>query len=258
MKKLFFYLLFLGFIMPVSAGDGNVKELFEQFLSTDWPTVIAAKEDIENLGDQGIPGLIELLNNAQILKLKNTGDLIYPGAERFFGHGQIIDYDIDVACIRAGWLLEELTFKNFGFTGFHLPAEELNDFLKKTFTEYFSTGENLSQIETMNETEKRELIKKLSIERAHSWWSIASGKWSRLGALEEALNGTDEKCQVKALFYMRNGKTVCTGLDQKEYKARLSKTIERLAKSTTSRVSENAKLIMLDNDYSWLAIKPVH
>jgi hypothetical protein len=258
MKKLFFYLLFLGFIMPVSAGDGNVKELFEQFLSTDWPTVIAAKEDIENLGDQGIPGLIELLKNAQILKLKNTGDLIYPGAERFFGHGQIIDYDIDVACIRAGWLLEELTFKNFGFTGFHLPAEELNDFLKKTFTEYFSTGENLSQIETMNETEKRDLIKRLSVERANSWWSVASGKWSRLGALEEALNGTDEKCQVKALFYMRNGKTVCTGLDQKEYKSRLSKTIERLAKSTTSRVSENAKLIMLDNDYSWLAIKPVH
>jgi hypothetical protein len=32
----------------------------------------------------------------------------------------------------------------------------------------------------------------------------------------------------------------------------------RLSKSETNRVSENAKLIMLDSDFDWLSIKPVN
>jgi hypothetical protein len=78
-----------------------------------------------------------------------------------------------------------------------------------------------------------------------------------LASLEKGLNSQDEKSQVKALFYLRNGKTACKGLNQKFYKSKLSKVIEKLSNSSTSRVSENAKLIMLDSDYSWLFIKPV-
>jgi hypothetical protein len=232
--------------------------LINHFLSSDWPTVLNAKENIENLGSEGIPEMLLLMNDCKVHKLQNTGDLIYPGAEKFFGHGQIIDYDIDNICVRAGWLLEELTFKNFGFSGIHLSPNELTDFIKNTFPVYFSIAENQKQIETLNEEGKRALICTLSIEKARVWWQATSKQWNRLASLEQGLNSKDEKSQVKALFYLRNGKTACKGLSQKFYKSKLSKLIENLSKSTTNRVSENAKLIMLDSDYSWLMIKPVH
>jgi hypothetical protein len=79
-----------------------------------------------------------------------------------------------------------------------------------------------------------------------------------LDALEQALSSNDEKCQVKALFYLRNGKTQCRGLNQKFYKSHFDKVIAKLTGSTTNRVSENAKLIMLDSDFDWLSLKPVN
>jgi hypothetical protein len=259
MKKILFNLLLCFSFVPFrTTASEPIKQLVDDFLSTDWPTVMLAKEKIENMGSECVPEIIGLLNDCRVYKLQNTADLIYPGAAKFFGHGQIIDYDIDVVCIRAGWLLEELTFRNFGFTGIHLPAAELTDFIRKTFTDYCSVPGNQDQFEQMNENEKRMLIRNLSIERARVWWQDSSRQWNRLSSLVQALNSTDEKTQVKALFYLRNGRTVCAGLNQKFYKSKLSKTIEKLSKSPTSRLSENAKLIMLDSDFSWLALKPAN
>jgi hypothetical protein len=241
-----------------ASGTEPIKPLMDKFLSNDWPTVILAKEKIENLGSAGIPELIAVMNDCKINKLINTGDLIYPGATKFFGHGQIIDYDIDVICIRAGWLLEELTFINFGFSGIHLPGNELSTFIKSNFSDYYAITENQSQLQSISEDEKRVLIRTLSVEKAKAWWQSSAKQWTRIASLEQALNSSDEKNQVKALFYLRNGKTLCKGLNQKFYKTRLSKTVEKLSKSETNRVSENAKLIMLDSDFSWITIKPVN
>ena len=256
MKNIIVSLLICCSYFPVSVkANEPLKQLLNDFISTDWPTVLLAKEKIENRESEGISEIIALMDNCTIYKLENTGDLIYPGADKFFGHGQIIDYDIDIACIRAGWILEEITFRNFGFTGIHLPAGELADFVRKTFPEY--TASSTKSLDQMDESEKRNLIRKLSIENAKTWWQNSSRQWSRLTALEQALSSKDEKCQVKALFYLRNGRTICTGLNQKFYKTKLSKVINRLSNSETGRVSENAKLIMLDSDFSWLALKPV-
>jgi hypothetical protein len=260
MKKLFFSLLFYSFAAYLISGTGNepIKSLVSNFISTDWPTVNAAKEKIENLGAAAIPEMVALMGDCEVKKLQNTGDLIYPGAEKFFGHGQIIDYEIDMVCIRAGWLLEELTFRNFGFSGIHLPSNELADFISMTFPEYLSIDDHRQQADMLDEEGKRHLIRTLSIERARTWWQNSLKQWTRLASLEQALNSQDEKSQVKALFYLRNGKTTCKGLNQKFYKSRLSRTIEKLSKSSTNRVSENAKLIMLDSDFSWLSLKPVN
>ncbi|HEX2394732.1 MAG TPA: hypothetical protein VHI78_05260 [Bacteroidales bacterium] len=258
MKKNILYALFYFCLIPLSAQNNyeQMKALEKDFLSADWHAVVKAKENIESLGSSGIPDLITMMNDCRTIKLQNTGDLIYPGAERFFGHGQIIDYDIDVACIRAGWLLEEITFINFGFSGIHLPADELTGFINRNFPRFCSNVENQEKIKGLDEAGKRTLIRDLSIDNARKWWQNSSKQWTRLNALELALNSDDEKSQVKALFYLRNGVTSCKGLSQKFYKSKLSKVVERLSKSETGRVSENAKLIMLDSDFSWLDLKP--
>lgn len=244
--------------IPLIAQTSNeqLTVLQRNFLSTDWPSVLNAKEMIENLGPAGIQNVIAMLDNCAIHKLRNTGDLIYPGAERFFGHGQIIEYDIDFVCVRAGWFLEELTFMNFGFSGIHLPDDEMAVFIKRNFPDYMAVEANRLKVDSLDEAGRSNLIRTLSIEKAKTWWLSSSKQWSRLNALEQALKSNDEKSQVKALFYMRNGATACKGLTEKFYKSRLSKVVETLSKSKTGRVSENAKLIMLDSGFAWLKMKP--
>lgn len=251
--------LLLYFFLSTYHGTGSepIGQLISDFLSTDWPTVLVAKEKIENTGSACISDMIAVLNDCRELKLQNTGDLIYPGAEKFFGHGQIIDYDIDFACIRAGWLLEDLTFRNFGFTGIHLPDNELTGFIRDNFPDYFNNPLNRTHFDELTVSGKRKLIRTLSIEQVNNWWKTAAESWNRLEALESALNSEDEKCQVKALFYMRNGKTKCNGLNERFYKTRLENSVKKLSKVDLGRVSEHAKLIMLDSDFDWLAIKPV-
>jgi len=260
MKRFSLYLLLCCSTTILFSGTGRdpLKQLIDEFTSNDWPTVMLAKEKIENLGSEGIPEMIAIMNDCKVHKLQNTSDLIYPGAEKYFGHGQIIDYNIDDACVRAGWLLEDLTFMNFGFSGIHLPANELIDFIRKSFPAYYNNPVNRRQLDEFNESGKRKLIRSLSIEQVKEWWQMSSQQWSRLYALEQALNSYDEKCQVKALFYLRNGKTRCNGLDESFYKSRLENVVMKLSKVEISRVSENAKLIMLDSNYDWLSIKPVN
>jgi hypothetical protein len=257
MKKLSLsvLLIVMGSGLLSLAEDKIPESLMTQFTSTDWPTVLSAKESIENLEAVGIPQLMNLLNETTFRKLKNTGDLIYPGTKKFYGHGQIVDHNIDEICIRAGWLLEDITFQNFGFAGIYLPENELDAYIKDIFPEYYNSTHNKQGFENMSISEKRKIIRNLSIKKAQSWWNQNSENWNRIDALLEALKSADEKCQAKALFYIRNGKTRCTGLTKAYYQANLEDIIKELSASKLKRISENAKLILMDMDYDWLVMK---
>ena len=245
------FMLFTG----LYGQDNIINNLINDFTSTDWNLVSAAKEDLENLQANALSNIMELLKNDNEAKLINTGDLIYPGAEKFYGHGQMIDYDIDNLTIRAGWLLEDLTFENFGFSGVHIQGDQLLDFIKLTFPEYYNNSQNRKNLANYTETGLRQLIKKLSVEKANQWYILQGNNWNRLNALADALKSYDEKRQVKALFYMRNGKTECSGLDKESYKTQLEESVENLSKVEIKRISENAKLILLDDKYDWISMK---
>ncbi|MBN1598270.1 MAG: hypothetical protein JW894_08245 [Bacteroidales bacterium] len=251
-KKVIAILLTSAVLFSCSFAQVDISSLIKDFVSEDWKTVQEAKIALENLEGEAIPDVIPLLDRDETVKLKNTGSLIYPGAQRFFGHGQIVDYAIDNLSIRAGWLLEELTFNNFGFTGLHLPDEELVGFIKITFPDYYNNSQNRKKIESSAADELRNLIHKLCIAEAKTWWKAESGSWTRLQALVDGLHSFDEKRQVKALFYMRNGKTRCTGLDKDYYIDNISSLIVRLSSSDTKRVSEHARFILFDTQFTWL------
>lgn len=257
MKKVLAFLpLFLSALAVLQAQtDIQASSSADRFTSDSWPVVLSAKEAIENTGAGAIETIMPLLRDCRQVKLQQTGDLIYPGAERFYGHGQMIDYDIDIVCIRAGWLLEELTFENFGFSGTHLSDEELLIFAERNFREYFNTPGNLEKCQSMEKVELRRLIRQLSIEKAEAWWKTGMSGWNRLHALKDALSSADERRQARALFYIRNGKTSCPGLTKKFYATHLESQIRQLAKADLTRISENAKLILLDTRYDWLTIK---
>lgn len=244
-------------VILIHGQDRQVTVLLEELQSADWSVVSSAKEKLENMEGNSIPGIISMLQDKTEKKLVNTGDLIYPGAERFFGHGQIIDYDIDKMDIRAGWLLEELAFQNFGFMGVHIQSDKLIDFIRFHFPKYYNNSKNRQILERSGEKEIRDLIRELSAHEAEKWWEEQDGKWNRFNALIQALNSDDEKRQAKALFYIRNGKTKCTGLTRKSYQSKIEHLIKELSKSPLKRISEQSKLILLDTDFDWLKIKPL-
>lgn len=231
------------------------KPLVANFTSNDWKAVKQAKYDIEDLQGAVLPDMIALLNNSKMVKLTNTGSLIYPGAAKFFGHGQILDYDIDRINVRAGWLIEEVSFNNFGFSGVHLPDDVVEGYIKITFPDYYNNSANRKKIENASSDELRSLILKLAISSANEWWEATGGKFSRLQSLLDALNSFDEKRQVRALFYLRNGHTGCEGLTREYYYEEISKEIVRLSGSDVRRIAEHAKLILLDSKLDWLSMK---
>lgn len=236
-------------------AQSDIDQLLKDFIGDDWNTVSTAKDKLENYEEKALPQILSMLDNNTKNKLKNTGSLIYPGAEKFFGYGQIIDYDIDNISVRAGWLLEEISFNNFGFTGIHISDEDLIGFIKLTFPEYYNNSTNRKALESSSVDNLRKTIHDLSVKNAKDWWQRVGSNWTRLKALDDALKSYDEKCQVKALFYMRNGDTKCTGLTKDYYIDNISKEIVRLSTSDTKRISENAKLILFDTKFLWLESK---
>jgi hypothetical protein len=253
--ELFLALVFIVLFNGSLCAQGDIDQLLEEFTLSEWKLVKEAKIKLENYEEAAIGDIVKLLDRDEFVKLTNTGSLIYPGAERIYGHGQIIDYSIDNLSIRAGWLLEDITFNNFGFSGCHLPDENLVSFIKITFPEYYNNANNRKKIEASDAAELRRLIHKLSVKNAKDWWEKEGDGWTRLDGLVQALRSFDEKRQVKALFYMRNGETRCTGLDKEYYIDNISKEVVRLSTSDTQRVSEHARWILFDTKFIWLENK---
>lgn len=257
MKKIVSGILFFAIILSPVFSQEDISKLLSDFQSADWGNVKTAKEKLENMEAVAIPKIIELTVNNEIKKLENTKDLIYPGATKFYGHGQIIDYNIDYISVRAGWLLEDLTFQNFGFKGYYLQDSiEMIKHIKTTFPGYYNNVTNRKNLENSDSIALQKTLAKLCLMNVSKWWEEEQDDWSRLDALYSALSSFDEYRQVKALFYIRNGKTGCKGLTKDYYIDNLSREIVRLSGSEVKRISENAKLILLDVKYEWLDLKP--
>ena len=79
----------------------TLKPDLQAFLGSSWPAVDDAKERLESRQAEVIPSLIDLCARTDRNRLTDTADLIYPGAQTFWGHGLIVDYDLDAIAARA-------------------------------------------------------------------------------------------------------------------------------------------------------------
>ena len=132
--------------------------LLPDLASADWPTAVQAKGALEALGVKAIPSLVRMLDDDKLVKLRNTADLIYPGAERFYGHGRWLPCDLDWLSARAGWVLEEITFERFGFRDPELLA--------------------------LREDEQQRAHRRAqAVRRAKQWWKRSAGAWNRFDGL---------------------------------------------------------------------------
>lgn len=212
-----------------NTGTTNAKELLEDLCSADWPKVVRATREIKGRGAEFIPILVEMMKREQKVKLENTADLIYPGAEMFYGHGWVVNYDIDWLSVRAGWVLEGLTFQDFGFEESNMSREELTD----TTVRLRERGQfDIPIDETVNHERDQEVRKKAraaAVTRARNWCKESGDGWTRIGALEDALESTLPARQIGALSYLRHPDSPCAGLNVEFYRTKLRPLVETLA-----------------------------
>jgi hypothetical protein len=238
----------VAFCAPPTPEKDAIKKLIDDFTSRDWDKVRVAKDALESRQAEAIPALVALLDRDERVELRNTADLIYPGAKEFYGHGGIVYYDIDWISARAGWALEKLTFQEFGFRE---DAIKESDLFKAAVS-----GQEKVQLKdpAMTEAARKQLRAEAGA-RAKAWWQKSRGSWNRFDAVLEALRSDDPVRQVWTFQWIRNGSTRCDGLNMESFKKHILPEVERLAKSTDTRVREEVRYLLEDEGGWWLRQK---
>jgi len=231
MKQFFHIIIFVAFWScmaqetesksTLNPSDFQYPELIADFTTSEWGKVYKAKDSLLNIGETVIPDLLKLMDNPKAFeKLQNTADLIYPGATEFWGHGRVIDYDLDWIAIRAGWAMENLTSHHFGFSENVITEKELMDLHKKNYAKYIETGKHDVSFE-------RQKFKKLDviIAKAKNWWKRNQNNWTPLSGLKDAIFSDDISRQLDAIQQMRFTRFKIKGYNQewfdKEIRARI-------------------------------------
>jgi hypothetical protein len=221
----------------------------QRFLASDWTTVYQAQFQLESAGAAALPKLMPLLDRPEIVKLTDTADLIYPGASTFYGHGWIIDYDLDRLATRAGWALEELTFENFGFSEGQINEADLPGTLDQ--------GQSSVPFRNVIRRGRPDPAARLkrAVDRAKAWYAMSGSRWSRYQGLKAALESNDAFRQMKALSWLRHGITPCIGLSVETYARDLVPLVKRLRRSADQAVREQAVSLLADKENSWWRTK---
>lgn len=214
---------------PPSMSKKSTDALAAIFADSDWDLAWRAADELERRPNQAIPRLIAMLESDKTVKLKNTADLIYPGATTFYGHGWLIDYDIDRLNVRAGWLLERITFQDFGFS------------------------------EKRADTAKRKERRRRAIAAAKAWWKMNRTDWSRYDALLSALRSGDSTHNQNALHWILNGEVPIAGVTRDSYQREILPLVQNVAKDSKDDYSRDlAKMLIKDmqnDEWFWYESK---
>lgn len=230
-----------------------LEEILADFVSSDWPKVSDALEELIPYQGTAIPDLIDLLERPEYVKLENTMDLIYPGATTFYGHGTILDYDIDWISIRAGWAIESLTFQDFGFRAGVIDHDELLMAVIRG-----KADRPLDQVIDLNGGRMPPENLQNAVKAAKKWWKENRGNWTRLKGLIQALNSSNPRRQVAALAWIRYGEDKLDSFSREMYIAEIYPRVKDLARSKNKEVVGQAKYLVRDyenNEWYWYSLK---
>ena len=226
----------------------NIKypNLISDFTSKEWSKVYKAKDSLLNIGKSAIPDLIKLMENPKaFVKLENTSDLIYPGASEFYGHGWVVDYDLDWIAIRAGWALENLTLENFGFQENVITEKELMELHKNDYAKYIETGKH----DVKFQRKQFENLDKI-ISKTKKWWKQNELNWSALDGLKKAIYSDDIDRQLDAIQQMRFPKYKINGFNEEYFNKEIKPRIAELNKSDDEYLVMQTQYL-LDKDWNY-------
>ena len=253
-QKIIFGLALLLTTTFCFAQKTKIDSLFSDFKQASfYGKIYPAKMKLESYQKQIIPQLIDLLNDTNFVKLTGTADLIYPGATEFYGHGHFVPYDMDWISVRAGWLLEDLTFMDFGYKTSGVDDEALFKLMKDTerYKEYLKKG--TYDLEWKNKPTREKLIefRKILAQNAKQWWQTNQASWTRLSAIKDALKSNNENRLGEVLQFLRYGETRCDSLNSKLYLSDIKPLVVSLKKTKYKSVKEQVDLLLEEDLEYW-------
>ena len=222
----------------------STEQLIQDFISDNWGERVApAEAELESRQTAIISDVVRLLDNEEKVKLRNTWDLIYPGAEKFYGHGWVLDYDVDSISVRAGWLLEELTFQDFGFRQGVIDHDEILMTVIKGKSELYIN--DLKAKLKGQDANKQARI--LAAQKAKDWIQKAGKTWNRFDAILLGLRGNNVALQYRIFQWLRNGDTKCDGLTLASFAKFVLPEVKRLAKSSDENIQKETGYLLEDD-----------
>ncbi|UTN03059.1 hypothetical protein L0669_17180 [Flavobacterium bizetiae] len=243
--------LFLVFIYSYSNAQNLTKvkidSLFTEFKKESfYANVYPAKQKLEEYQKITIPELINLLKDDNFVKLTNTFDLIYPGTTVFYGHGYYIPYDIDWIAVRSGWLLEDITFQDFGYQNLEVDnATLMNHLIKNDYENYTEKGIYELDWKNITSTRKKELLRKILSKKAEKWWRENQYNWNRISAIKEALVSKNKSRLSNVFQYLRYGDSKCDNLTKEVYHNEIEPIIIALRKTNQyPEIQEQIELLL--------------
>ena len=252
MKRSITISLFLFTSLISFCQDHKIDSLFKKFQRASfYEHVLPSKLRLEDQQKKIIPTLIKLLDDTGFVKLENTADLIYPGATQFYGHGHYVPYDMDWISVRAGWLLEELSFQDFGYKTSGVDDAYLFKLMKEKYSEYLKKG--TYELEWKQKSTKEKLIafRKILAKKAKDWWQANENTWTRIAAIKEALQSNDEHRLGEVLQFLRYGETKCDSLNTALYLKEIKPLVVALKNTTYKSVKEQVDLLLNEDLGYW-------
>lgn len=252
-------LLALGLLAPSRAGasdrplvalaaDATPAEQaaawVEVLARADSGAVLQARGHLLNLQQHAIGPLIELMAREELVALEGTADLIYPGADRLYGHGWVVPYDIDWLPVRAGWVFEELVHESLGF-------DMAGSFGAEGAMVAFTA--DWSRLPPEQRTlEARAAAGREAAERARRW-RAAHPDWTCLGAVREGLHSEERRDATMA--WLRSGRGACEGLTREVYLEELRPLVAAASEADGHAATSEAWRLLRDVELHWLSIK---
>lgn len=215
-------LLFSQKQLVKSNDDKRIDSLIIAFKTLQFYNVLNdAKTELINYQKLVIPKIIKLLYSETKLKFDPGEPYIYFANTNFTyqSKASIIPYNVDWLSIRAGWLMEELTFIDFGYSSNMTEKSAPN----------FSTIVTWDKIATAATLKKD---RKIKADKIAAWWQKNKDTWTRLGAIKKLLQSTDVNDVYRALSYIRYGKTKCDGLTKTVYETEIKPIILTISEQT--------------------------
>jgi hypothetical protein len=176
-----------------------------------------AKDSLSNFQQLALPKLIALLYNTTRLNT-DPGDpytILATGHYKGPNKVSIIPYNFDWLSIRAGYVIESLTFINFGYSSSYKISENGYGSFKITWNK-IATAESLKK------------DRKILANKVAAWWQKNSTSWSRFNGLKTALNSKDKETVAWAVDFIFGGETKCDGFTKESYEKELKPLLENL------------------------------
>jgi hypothetical protein len=206
--------------IPPEIPSHAVAATLDRLAQPGFDGVLAARNLLLADRAASLAGLVAMVERDDVVPLVDTADLIYPGAKQFYGHGWIVPYDLDHLGDRAAWLLEEITFRDFGF----------------------SHGVNARHRADPTQIARRSAARAA----VREWWETARHGWRCYEALAEALRGDATQ---HAYQWLRDWSPPgCDGFTATRFRRELLPIVKRHAADPDHPQHEKAQYLLRDVD----------